>query len=324
MLYFRRAVPEALRLQVGAVLGRPGKPTAELKWTLGTHDLREAKTLMPAAMAKSDAIFAAARNGAHPLTHREAHALSGLWYRRRLCEWEADPASAHKWDHWGEGMPTGLYVEETEHGEEPVISKQGAREWKLFLSGLMPEVAELLSDEGIMTDDASKERLAELIVQRLPQALGRHWKQQAGDYRPDSLPATFPAWERPKAAAVTPALPAQEAEVSLRGLFNAWSPVSVVKPRTLAETDYAVKGLAAFVGHDDAAKITRDDLARWRDTMKADGRTNNTWNNRLSLITQVFQHGVAERLLKINPTDGLRLRKNRVTSPLPYDDPPCQ
>jgi len=320
MLYFRRAVPIALRLRVGTVLGRPGKAVGELKWTLGTHDLREAKALMPTSMAKSDAIFAAAAHGASPLTSREAHALAGKWYQRRLGEWEADPTTVHNWDHWGEGMPTDIFVEGTENEEAPAISKQGAREWRVFLASLRPEVEELLSDAGVVTDDASKERLAELIVERLPQALAQHQRRQRGDFSPDKLVATFPAWERSEDPATPPLAPTPEAVVSFLGLFKAWSPVAVVKPRTLAETDYAVRKLASFVGHDDAARITRDDLMRWRDTMKTDGRVNSTWNNRLSMVGQVLQHGVTEGLLKTNPASGLRLRKSRAISPLPYDD----
>ena len=102
--------------------------------------------------------------------------------------------------------------------------------------------------------------------------------------------------------------------------MDGWQAVAVVKPRTVTETDYAVKGLAEFIGHDDAARIGRDDLMRWRDAMKAEGRTNNTWNNRLSLVRQIMQHGVSERHLTADPTDGLRLRKNRQQSPLPYSE----
>ena len=109
-------------------------------------------------------------------------------------------------------------------------------------------------------------------------------------------------------------------KVSLVGLFNAWKAIAVVKPRTVTEADYAVKALAAFAGHDDAAQITRDDLARWRDAMIAEGRVNGTWNNRLSLIRQVLLFGVSERRLAVNPTEGLRLKKNRQKSPLPYSD----
>jgi integrase len=108
--------------------------------------------------------------------------------------------------------------------------------------------------------------------------------------------------------------------VTLRGLFDAWRTVATVKPRTITETDYIVKMLERFLGHDDATKINRADLARWRDAMKAGGRTNNGWNNRLSLLRQVLRHGVDERKLSADPTDGLRLKKSRNQSPLPYSD----
>jgi len=78
VFWFRQAVPQALRLQVGVVLGRPDKPCLELKWSLRTHDFREAKTRMVEAMAKAETILDAARNGAQPLSERQTHLLAGL------------------------------------------------------------------------------------------------------------------------------------------------------------------------------------------------------------------------------------------------------
>jgi integrase len=317
MFWFPRAVPKALALQVAAVLGRPGKPAWELKWTLGTHDIREAKLAMPAAMMKADAILDAARNGARPLSHREMHGLAGLWYRSRLREWEADPAAEHYWDHWDMGMPTDPYVEGTEHDDHPVVSKQWQREWSHFRGSFMPEVDALLASEGVVTDAPSKERLAELIVERLPQALGRQSQQRRGDYSADPLPATFPDWKRPEAVSQAAV---QGPSVPLGDLYAAWKVVAVVKPRVAGDTEYIVKALIEFVGHNDAARMTRDDIGRWRDAMKAKDGSNNTWNNRLSMVRQVFKHGVAEHRLTTDPTDGMRLRKSRQQSPPPYSD----
>lgn len=318
MFWFRKAVPVALRLPVGVVLGRPGKPAWELKWTLGTHSIREAKELMPAALARADAILDAARHGARPLTDREAHALAGLWYQRRLREWEANPAAADGWDGWDIAAPTDPYTEDTEDDAHPVASPHWQREWRTFLKPWIGEAQELLSAESVVTDPASTSRLAELIVKRLPQALETQRRRASGDYSPDTLPATFPAWEPPRDP--TPGATSEGAAVSLRGLCTAWKAVAVVKPRTVDEAVYAVEGLCEFLGHDDAARVTRDDLAKWRDALKGDGRSNNTWNNRLSLIRQVFLHGVTERRLASDPTEGLRLRKSRQQSPLPYSD----
>ena len=331
MLWFRQSVPKALQVQVGVILGR-GKPVAELKWTLATHDPQEAKQRMPAAMTKANAILEAARNGPSPLTHRELHALAGLWYLRKLQEWEVDPAAADAWDNWDVAMPTDPYVEATENDENPVVSVQWRREWPRFLSTFAPTVSALLVAEGVVTDAASEAHLAELIVQRLPQALERHGKRQNGDYRPDPLPSTFPAWEPrqpdqrpPEPGQIAPAsaqkvTPKEPAAVSLQGLLEGWKAVAVVKPRTVAEAEYAIKDLAKALGHDDAARVRREDLIRWRDQIKADGATNNTWNNRLSLVRQVLLHGMADGSLKMDPTEGLRLRKSRQISPPPYTD----
>jgi hypothetical protein len=308
MLWFRRAVPAQLRLQVGELLGRPGKPAWELKWTLGTHELAEAKRLMPVAMEKAESLLKAARDGgARPLTEREAQALAGLWYRRRLHDWAKSPADFAQWDNWDVALPLG--------GDEPAegdpadapLDTNLKRSWAAFTAQFHPEVVELLAAEGVVTDAASKERVAELLAQRLSQARARQQKIDGGDYRPDPLRAQMPEWtpQQPSVAlAAAPEAPA----VSLDSLLSGWSSVAVVKPRTVAETTYAVAELKAFLGHDDARRITRDDLARWRDGMKAAGRTNNTWNN-LSLIRQVLQHGLTEKVLTEDFSKGLRLKK---------------
>jgi hypothetical protein len=129
-------------------------------------------------------------------------------------------------------------------------------------------------------------------------------------YRPRQALPTVPD-------APPPALPG----TSLGALWEAWKTVTVTKPRTVTETRYILDQLAAFLGHSDAASITREDIRRWRDASKADGKTNNTWNNRLSLVRQVFAQAVSDGRLRENPADNsLRLRKSKVAVRLPYSD----
>jgi integrase len=110
------------------------------------------------------------------------------------------------------------------------------------------------------------------------------------------------------------------AALSLRGLFDAWKAVATVKPRTVDETEYAIQALIQHLGHEDAAKTSKADLIGWRDTLKAAGKSNNTWNNRHSLIAQVFKRAVDDGRLPSNPTNGLRLPKATAEDRFPYDD----
>jgi integrase len=118
-----------------------------------------------------------------------------------------------------------------------------------------------------------------------------------------------------------PGRAATRAALSFTTLLDGWKRVSssVVKPRTVAETEYAFGMLKAFLGYDDAARVSRDDLARWRDKALEAGLNNNTWNNRLSLIRQPFEQAVSDKKLQGNPAENsLRLRKSRQKSPRPY------
>jgi integrase len=118
---------------------------------------------------------------------------------------------------------------------------------------------------------------------------------------------------KPVAPVIANALP-------MSSLLAAWKITSTTKPTVVTETEYAVASLIAFAGSDEATLITRELLVRWRDSMKAAGRTNATWNNRLSLIRQVLVQAVRDDKLPADPTDRLRLQKNAPQSWLPYSD----
>jgi integrase len=119
-----------------------------------------------------------------------------------------------------------------------------------------------------------------------------------------------------------PTMPTPPASrLSFASIFEAWKAVATVKPRTVEETRYILDNLKGFLRHDDAARVTREDVRRWRDASKADGLTNNTWNNRLSLVRQVFAQAVADERLPVNPADtSLRLKKNKAAPRSPYSD----
>jgi integrase len=103
-------------------------------------------------------------------------------------------------------------------------------------------------------------------------------------------------------------------------IWNAWSKVTTTNPKTIHETRGMLRMLSEFLGHENAAEVTRAELLRWRDDLKAQGLSNNTWNNRLSLIGQVFKRAMADDRIPVDPTVGLRLEKGQGAKRLPYSD----
>lgn len=318
-----RRIPQRYRV----VAGRKG---ISVKISTGTADRKTAEARLPEVLSKWTAMEAeweqalnggiAPRDQGRPLTNKEVHALAGRWYRERLQEFEDDPAAAEVWDGWDYDMPSNPYPEGTCHREILDGTAQERPEYRrheaAFLMPFLGLADDVLKAAHVSADDASRERLARLLVQRLSQALQTFSKHLTGDYSPDPIPATFPEWQPATAAKDAPKAPS----VPLTELFNSWKGVASVKPRVIEETRYTIEALKAFLKHDDAAAISKDDMLRWRKAMLNEGRTNDTWNNRLSMVRQVLKWGVNDGKLTANVTDGLRLQKGRAKSWLPYSD----
>ena len=109
--------------------------------------------------------------------------------------------------------------------------------------------------------------------------------------------------------------------LSFDDAWKRWKLTATVNPRSVYETQGILKSLEGFLGHDDATRLTRADLLRWRDHLKADGLSNNTWNNRLSFVRGVLQRAVDDGLLpEPNPCEKLRLAKEASADRYPFSD----
>jgi hypothetical protein len=230
----RRRIPQRYR----SVANQKGDT---VKISTGTADRKSAEKRLPEVLrqwAEMEADWdrrlkgdAPAPSGDRPLTNREVHALAGLWYRQLLHEFEADPAAADRWDYWDEGMPTDPYDEDEDPGAiadgSARVRRDYLRQEAIFLRPFLGYADDLLASVHVTTDATSKERLAGLLVQRLPQALARFGKRLSGDYRPDPLREMLPDWE-PRAASEP--VPARSVSVSLRDLFAAWQRVATFMP----------------------------------------------------------------------------------------------
>lgn len=156
-----------------------------------------------------------------------------------------------------------------------------------------------------------------------PAMLARWDREVAAWTNPEQAPslgqaakeAPAPASREP--AKVAPTRPA--AGPTITKLYERWADIAAVKPRTATEAKYHVDDLKRCLGHDDAGRVTVEDIRKWRDDLKGRGLNNNTVNARFGAVKQVFIRAEADGLIAANPADAkLRLPKQKAAPRYPY------
>ena len=91
----------------------------------------------------------------------------------------------------------------------------------------------------------------------------RSGSSRAGSNGPNGSAASLPLPD-PASAPSAPSA-AAPASVPLLDTFDGYAAAQGIKPGTATEWRARMQDLIAFLGHDDAARITEDDVQRWRD-----------------------------------------------------------
>ncbi|MHC4040795.1 DUF6538 domain-containing protein [Bradyrhizobium sp. 23AC] len=293
--YLRKRVPADLAGKaVGLVLCIPvGDKTAtvrvgpdcKVKVSLRTHDPREAKTRQAKALAYLDDVWRSMREAPRRLTHREVVALAGEAYRHAKKTWENDPGRATLWN----------------------MLHQAACKWDVDTAKreMAPYVAELLQRKAIQIDDDTRARLAAALHDAFKDATSLLERRGRGDYGPDLVEARFPQWE-------TNVAPIGQAGLTVATLFAGWeleNRAAGVTEKTISEYRSVLTRFVAFVGYDDATRLTPHDIIGWKDKRLADGLAPRTVKDvDLSAMKSVFGWGVRNHKLRSNPAQGITLK----------------
>lgn len=288
--YLRTRVPADLVAVAGKTIHKVG---------LGTASREEAEAKWPAALADWATVKAGwqRRKNVKSLTRHDAEKIAATW-----ATWIAGGAALERAGVSSDVMDAD--VAEALMGRTRVHSEEALR-----LAGIDVDPDSLaLLHETMLPLVATAYLEAELREQEDRGTRLRRPLEAALSTLPP--PGPLPALEPAKSASA----------LSFKALYDGWKPTATTKGRTVEDTWRHLELLRAFLTHDDALRVTKDDIRRWRSALKERGLTNNTWNNRLSLVNQVFMWGVSEGKLKEAPTEGQRLAKSKGKERLPFDD----
>jgi integrase len=291
--WLRRGVPEDLRALVGK---------REEKRSLGTKDPVEAKRLHAIALAELDKRWASLRAGPCSLTERQAHEMAAVLHDRWVDMHREEPTQQAFW-------PVRLGDKLFAPPKPFDLSKLGTPDIWTFdpdwydvdrlETWCLQQSEGCLAAHGLIVDEEDRKKLARAIaaaVQRASLALDRMAKGEIG---PTPHPGLYPPSSQRNDARAGIGKPVRFGE-----LVEGWAAETKPVPKTLYEWRRVLNQLATFLGHDDAGRLTADDLVSWKLQMIEAGLHGKTIRDgKIAPVRAILRWAVDNRRLTSNPAE---------------------
>ncbi|MBO9589455.1 DUF6538 domain-containing protein [Devosia sp.] len=274
-----------------------------IKVSLRTKDPAEAKRRSQDAEAEFSRIWLSFEDGPVSLNLKQITALCGEMYHTIRAVLEDDPGEAAQW------------VQRRRDREEQYSKQKPA--WRAALMIGHPSlearlgswVDGALAEKKLRVDEKTRQRcLVEFdrAATEIALLLERRGK---GDFSKDVVGERFPKFEAPQRPAEAAAKPS-----GVTGDTNTLTGLLAHKQRTQTKKDATFKTylgcvnrFIAFIGHEDARRITKDDARRWRDELIKSGLAKKTINDQyLTSLKVALSHGVKEFDLPLNVAASIR------------------
>jgi integrase len=293
--WLRRRVPDDLR----AVLGK-----REEKSSLGTRDPDIAKVRHAAALAALEVRWSNLRKGPRPLDLETVRDLAAAAHARYVERSVVEPSHQIMWNTefgaqlWPPRLPPAFgslaVASKVPQDYEPEEATR-LRDW------CYDKANECLEANGIVTDDQSRTRLAQAIASRMHSAQLRANEQPYGSVLGA---AYFANGEHLHAGSVSSKKSVASNTVSFGELVAGWAKEKKPKAKTKYSWERVIEAFAAFIGHDNAARVSPDDVIRWKSSLIDDELHPKTIRDgKLAPLRAIFQWGVDNLKLGNNPAE---------------------
>ncbi|QLH73979.1 tyrosine-type recombinase/integrase [Rhodopseudomonas palustris] len=295
----------------------PTERSQSISFSLGTDDPAQVKILQAAIAGHLETIWQAFRND-DPVTlsHRQATALAGDLYRiwadsevgARTVAIEHIPGIG--WKRCAESQEEHeAYWAAVVDMWERVGSSGDAKDLEQPLG---PLVDRLLLSKGIRhVDEDSRAILLSAFWMAMRDAFESRKRNAEGNYAPDPKATRFPDWRAPLRSAGDPI----KADVSLKGLVEDWwteAQAAGRKPSTYESYRNTMAKLVAVLEHDDASRVTPEDILRFKDVRLAKGASAKTVKDSdLAGLKTIFAWAKMNRRIATNPAEGITLKVSK-------------
>ncbi len=292
--WLRKGVPEDLRALVGK---------REEKRSLQTRDPVEAKRRHAEALTEIELRWANLRTGPKALTEIEAHQMAAMIHDRWLQHHQDNPSDQTSWrTDLADRMfapAKALSMDDIRGGRILTDIDMDAFEVRKMEKWCQEVADERLAAHGLVVDDKSRRKLTVAVgaaVQRASMSLARLAK---GEVLGSAI--LFPTHAKP-------ATPADSRPLAFKFLVDGWSTERRPVAKTVYEWSRVVRQLEKYLGHNDARRLTGEDLVGWKGSMVETGlRPKTIQDAKLAPVRAILQWGVNNKHLASNPADGISL-----------------
>ncbi|ESY10834.1 hypothetical protein X750_31815 [Mesorhizobium sp. LNJC394B00] len=342
--WFRKRVPADVALLTGR---------REVNKTLGTKDPEEAKRKYAEVLAEFEHEWAQLRLGNRSvnrtdsgrpsaadadaltprlITDREAHLLATAVHDEWLAKFYDNPSEQL---HWHTDLYQGMWKRYLLPSTDPVAGVAGVADpipgtmpienifWKSMRAGCISRAETILADNDYSDDPWSVHKTARAVGAALQRASLTLQRLERGEFEPEKEPGGL---HRPANPPPTDGRPPKRAAAkdrsdaaTLTGLVNGWwkeSKAAGRKPSTYESYRDAFAYLARFLKHNDALKVTVEDIIAFKDHRLSTpspktGKiisAKTFKDSNLSALKVVFGWGVANGIVAHNPAVGVTLK----------------
>lgn len=329
--YFRRSIPEDLR---PSARGGQAEPRQEYKRSLHTKDPRNAKRLYADVVPIFDEYLSELRsrkakaNSPAPTSQATAQETPSEYSRETLASLAAElahqivaehaanpgPPQAFKLNNAFPPGPWGTRADPWAGQRFLLIRGKRDRSAASGQAHVREPAKDFLERRGVALSGTDWETFCDLAREAIDGALETLQRRYRGDLSDAPLRERF----------VVVKTPANRPRVSIKGLVDVWAKVrSATKSRSVKKYGSRLREFSAFLKHDDALAVASKDLRRWRDHLKAAGRSAKTINDDcVGVVLTVFRVAAAEEVIPVFPFAGSFALKEEAgkSKRRPYED----
>lgn len=296
----RKSIPAAIRASYSAAFGPAWEEKFSRPAALPARDAKAAHAAWIAEIEGRLLIVSSETSGqGADLTHKQAHALAGRWYRWKTDRHAEDPGAPHQWSETIEQLIANLEhlaveaqsdVHATTRGPPLPDLKDPALRFVDLLTGLGPmqtrvldqiatasEARLFLAREALALSPEGRRRFLGAVLDELIAATALLHRRAKGDYSADPRPARFPEWKRP-----APGASSRSASGSMTAmeLYKTWAIANAQRTSESTRSRWVTvfRNLEQFTEGSNILDFTEDKALDWRTDLRAQNRTEKTVN----------------------------------------------